>query len=129
MKLYLTSSVLYALLRSSRKTKIQKLLLDSLDAHERFFTSSLSLFLLFQLLDPLDSEKKKQILRYLEDLTDSIFDLDTEAVRTQIFMSETCDMEMAIALKEGMDVLVVDSEKEVTSLPLLLVRNFFWETK
>lgn len=129
MKLYLTSSVLYALLRSSRKTKIQKLLLDSLDAHERFFTSSLSLFLLFQLLDPLDSEKKKQILRYLEDLTDSIFDLNTEAVRTQIFMSETCDMEMAIALKEGMDVLVVDSEKEVTSLPLLLVRNFFWETK
>lgn len=129
MKLYLTSSVLYALLRSSRKTKIQKLLLDSLDAHERFFTSSLSLFLLFQLLDPLDGEKKKQILGYLEDLTDSIFDLDTEAVRTQIFMSETCDMEMAIALKEGMDVLVVDSEKEVTSLPLLLVRNFFWETK
>ncbi|EMY60174.1 hypothetical protein [Leptospira terpstrae] len=129
MKLYLTSSFLYALLRSSRKTKIQKLLLDSLDAHERFFTSSLSLFLLFQLLDPLDGEKKKQILRYLEDLTDSIFDLDTEAVRTQIFMSETCDMEMAIALKEGMDVLVVDSEKEVTSLPLLLVRNFFWETK
>ncbi|XDD53193.1 hypothetical protein AB3N62_11985 [Leptospira sp. WS4.C2] len=129
MKVYLTASLLFALLRSSRKRKIQKLLLESLDDHERFFTSSLSVFLLFQLLDPLDLEKKKQILRYLEDLTDSIFDLDTEGVRTQIFMSETCDIEMAIALKEGMDVVIVDSEREVASLPLLLVRNFFGETK
>lgn len=129
MKVYLTASLLFALLCSSRKRKIQKLLLESLDDHERFFTSSLSVFLLFQLLDPLDLEKKKQILRYLEDLTDSIFDLDTEGVRTQIFMSETCDIEMAIALKEGMDVVIVDSEREVASLPLLLVRNFFGETK
>ncbi|EMY68526.1 hypothetical protein [Leptospira vanthielii] len=53
MKLYLTASVLFALLRSSRKTKIQKRLLEALDKHERFFTSSLSIFLLFQLLDPL----------------------------------------------------------------------------
>lgn len=129
MKLYLTASVLFALLRSSRKTKIQKRLFEALDKHERFFTSSLSIFLLFQLLDPLDVEKKKHILRYLEDLTDSIFDLDTEGLRTQIFMPETCDIEMAIALKEGMDVLLVDTEREVASLPLLLVRNFFGETK
>ncbi|MBM9545982.1 hypothetical protein JWG40_03065 [Leptospira sp. 201903074] len=129
MKLYLTSSLLFALLRSSRKTEIQKRLFEALDKHERFFTSSLSIFLLFQLLDPISVEKKKQILRYLEDLTDSIFDLDTEGVRTQIFMSETCDIEMAIALKEGMDVLIVDSEREVASLPLLLVRNFFGETE
>ncbi|TGL40912.1 hypothetical protein [Leptospira perdikensis] len=129
MKLYLTSSVLFGLVRSSRKNKIQKLLLESLDSHERFFTSSLSIFLLFQLLGELDVEKKKQILRYLEDLTDSIFDLDTEGIRTQLFMSESCDIEMAIALKEGMDVVIVDLEREINSLPLLLVRNFFGETK
>ncbi|MCW7493704.1 hypothetical protein ND861_13725 [Leptospira sp. 2 VSF19] len=129
MKIYLTSSVIFALLSSSRKTIIQKLLLESLDNHDRFYTSSLSVFLLFQLLGDIEVEKKKQILRYLEDLTDSIFDLDTEGLRTQIFMSETCDIEMAIAIKEGMDTVLVDLEREITSLPLLLVRNFFWETK
>lgn len=129
MKLYLTSSVLFALVRSPRKKKIQKLLLEALDAHERFFTSSLSVFILFQLLGELEVEKKKQILRYLEDLTDSIFDLDTEGLRTQLFMAESCDIEMSIALKEGMDVVVLDLEREVASLPLLLVRNFFGETK
>ncbi|MCG6153244.1 hypothetical protein [Leptospira bandrabouensis] len=129
MKLYLSSSVLFALLRSSRKTKIQNLLFESLEKHDRFYTSALSIFLLFQLLGEIGFEKKKQILRYLEDLTDSIFDLDTEAVRTEIFMSETCDIEMAIALKEGMDSVLVDLEREISSLPLLSVRNFFWETK
>ncbi|MCW7501302.1 hypothetical protein [Leptospira soteropolitanensis] len=103
--------------------------MESLDNHDRFYTSSLSVFLLFQLLGDIEVEKKKQILRYLEDLTDSIFDLDTEGLRTQIFMSETCDIEMAIAIKEGMDTVLVDLEREITSLPLLLVRNFFWETK
>ncbi|MCG6145731.1 hypothetical protein ND856_14850 [Leptospira bandrabouensis] len=129
MKQYLTSSVLLALLRSSRKTKIQNLLFELLNNHERFYTSSLSIFLLFQLLGEIGFEKKKQILRFLEDLTDSIFDLDMEALRTEILMSETCDIEMAIALKEGMDILLVDLEREINSLPLLSVRNFFWETK
>ncbi|PJZ45063.1 hypothetical protein [Leptospira brenneri] len=129
MKLYLTSSVLFALVRSSRKSKIQKLLFEALDSHERFFTSSVSVYLLFQLLGDIEVSKKKQILSLIEDLTDSIFDLDTESIRTQLFVSESCDLEMAIALKEGMDMVFVDSEREVTSLPLLKVRNFFGETK
>ncbi|TGK95163.1 hypothetical protein EHQ30_00505 [Leptospira brenneri] len=129
MKLYLTSSVLFALIRSSRKSKIQKLLFEALDSHERFFTSSVSVYLLFQLLGDIEVSKKKQILSLIEDLTDSIFDLDTESIRTQLFVSESYDLEMAIALKEGMDMVFVDSEREVTSLPLLKVRNFFGETK
>ncbi|PJZ84128.1 hypothetical protein [Leptospira harrisiae] len=129
MKVYLTSSVLLTLLRSSRKLEIQKLLSEALDSHKRFFTSSLSIYMLFQQLGDLEVTKKKQILGYLEDLTDAIFDLDTESLRTQILMSETCDLEMAIALKEGMDEVFVDLEREVTSLPLLVVRNFFGETK
>ncbi|MCG6141478.1 hypothetical protein [Leptospira mtsangambouensis] len=129
MKVYLTSSLLLTLLRSSRKLKIQKLLLEALDSHQRFFTSSFSIHLLFQGLGDIDVTKKKQILGFLEDLTDSIFELDTESLRTQILMSETCDLEMAIALKEGMEEVFVDLEREVTSLPLLVVRNFFGETK
>ncbi|MCW7468010.1 hypothetical protein [Leptospira kanakyensis] len=129
MKVYLTSSLLFALVRSTRKIKIQKLLLEVLDSRERFFTSSISVYLLFQQLDDLSVEKKKQILRFLEDLTDSIFDLDTESLRTQMIMAETCDIEMAIALKQGMDSIFVDTEREISSLPLLVVRNFFGETK
>ncbi|TGL87284.1 hypothetical protein EHQ68_12085 [Leptospira congkakensis] len=129
MKVFLTSSLLFALVRSARKPKIQKLLLEVLDSHERFFTSSVSVYLLFQQLEGISVDRKKQILRLIEDLTDSIFDLDTESLRTQLFMSETCDLEMAIALKEGMDVVFVDLEREITSLPLLVVRNFFGETK
>ncbi|TGM74159.1 hypothetical protein EHR01_11670 [Leptospira mtsangambouensis] len=129
MKVYLTSSLLLTLLRSSRKLKIQKLLLEALDSHQRFFTSSFSIHLLFQGLEDIDVTKKKQILGFLEDLTDTIFELDTESLRTQILMSETCDLETAIALKEGMEEVFVDLEREVTSLPLLVVRNFFGETK
>ncbi|TGK87825.1 hypothetical protein EHQ24_01015 [Leptospira noumeaensis] len=129
MKVYLTSSLLFSLVRSDRKSKIQKLLLEALDSHERFFTSSISVYILFQMLENLSVEKKKQILSLLEDLTDSIFDLDTESIRTQILMADTCDIEMAIALKQGMDSMIVDTEREISSLPLLLVRNFFGETK
>ncbi|TGL52122.1 hypothetical protein EHQ55_04010 [Leptospira meyeri] len=129
MKVYLTSSLLLSLLCSSRKQKIQKLLLEALDSHQRFFTSSLSIYILFQQLGDIEVTKKTQILGFLEDLTDTIFELDTESLRTQILMSETCDLEMAIALKEGMEEVFVDLEREINSLPLLVVRNFFGETK
>ncbi|PJZ80876.1 hypothetical protein [Leptospira meyeri] len=129
MKVYLTSSLLLSLLSSSRKQKIQKLLLEVLDSHQRFFTSSLSIYILFQQLGDIEVTKKTQILGFLEDLTDTIFELDTESLRTQILMSETCDLEMAIALKEGMEEVFVDLEREINSLPLLVVRNFFGETK
>ncbi|EKJ88409.1 hypothetical protein [Leptospira meyeri] len=129
MKVYLTSSLLLSLLSSSRKQKIQKLLLEALDSHQRFFTSSLSIYILFQQLGDIEVTKKTQILGFLEDLTDTIFELDTESLRTQILMSETCDLEMAIALKEGMEEVFVDLEREINSLPLLVVRNFFGETK
>ncbi|TGL11450.1 hypothetical protein [Leptospira meyeri] len=129
MKVYLTSSLLLSLLSSSRKQKIQKLLLEALDSRQRFFTSSLSIYILFQQLGDIEVTKKTQILGFLEDLTDTIFELDTESLRTQILMSETCDLEMAIALKEGMEEVFVDLEREINSLPLLVVRNFFGETK
>ena len=129
MKVYLSSNFLYSLIHSEGKENIKNLLLDSIDSNTRFYTSTYTIHLLFSKLGTIDSEKKSMILRNVEDLVDSIFDLSMEEIRSELLLGEGLGLEQVIALNQGMDLFYQNSKEDMVTHHLLKVRNFFGETK
>ncbi|TGM57597.1 hypothetical protein EHQ91_01710 [Leptospira biflexa] len=129
MKVYLSSNFLYSLIHSEGKENIKNLLLDSIDSNTRFYTSTYTIHLLFSKLDTIDTEKKTMILRNVEDLVDSIFDLSMEVIRSDLLLGEGLGLEQVIALNQGMDLFYQNSKEGMVMHHLLKVRNFFGETK
>jgi hypothetical protein len=85
--------------------------------------------LLFSKLATIDTEKKTMILRNVEDLVDSIFDLSMEEIRSDLLLGEGLGLEQVIALNQGMDLFYQNSKEDMVMHHLLKVRNFFGETK
>ncbi|TGM44039.1 hypothetical protein EHQ92_13870 [Leptospira biflexa] len=129
MKVYLSSNFLYSLIHSEGKENIKNLLLDSIDSNTRFYTSTYTIHLLFSKLGTIDTEKKTMILRNVEDLVDSIFDLSMEEIRSDLLLGEGLGLEQVIALNQGMDLFYQNSIEDMVMHHLLKVRNFFGETK
>lgn len=129
MKLYLDASFLEALIRSETKENIQQILLGEMDSHTRFFTSAYSIHLLFASLGSTTVEQKRMILRNIEDLTDGIFSISMDEIRSELLLEQGLGLEQVIALSQGMDVFYEYSNQKKTTHPLLKVRNFFGETK
>lgn len=129
MKVFLCSSFLLHLIQSDQREKLKHLLLDSIDSNTRFFTSAYSIHVLFQELGEVNIEKKSLILRNLEDLTDTIFSLGLEEIRSELLLEQNLGLEQTIALSQGIDVFYCLHEEGNPTHPLLKVRNFFGETK
>ncbi|GBF41645.1 hypothetical protein LPTSP2_09250 [Leptospira ellinghausenii] len=128
MKVYLSASFLVPLLQSDKKETIKNLLLTSIDSNTRFFTSVYSIHLVFTILGVVSAEKKKMILRNLEDLTDQIFPISMNEIRSELLLSEGLGLEQVSALNEGMDVFYHYGKDEFLNHPLLKIRNFLRET-
>ncbi|TGL75556.1 hypothetical protein [Leptospira jelokensis] len=129
MKLFLDASFLEALIRSERKNHLMQILLGEMDSFSRFFTSAHSIHLLLLSLGNITLEQKRMILRNIEDLTDGIFSVSMDEIRSELLLAEGLGLEQVIALSQGMDVFYECSKKEKPSHPLLQVRNFFGETE
>ncbi|PJZ90340.1 hypothetical protein [Leptospira levettii] len=128
MKVYLSASFLVPLIQSDKKETLKNLLLTSIDSNTRFFTSAYSIHLVFTTLGVVSPEKKKMILRNLEDLTDQIFPISLDEIRSELLLSEGLGLEQVSALNEGMDVFYHYGKDEMITHPLLKVRNFLRET-
>ncbi|MCW7463295.1 hypothetical protein [Leptospira limi] len=128
MKVYLSASFLVPLIQSDKKETLKNLLLASIDSNTRFFTSTYSIHLVFTTLGVVSPEKKKMILRNLEDLTDQIFPISMDEIRSELLLSEGLGLEQVSALNEGMDVFYHYGKDEMITHPLLKIRNFLRET-
>ncbi|MBL0953275.1 MAG: hypothetical protein IBJ01_00730 [Leptospira sp.] len=128
MKVYLSASFLVPLIHSDKKETLKNLLLTSIDSNTRFFTSAYSIHLVFTTLGIVSAEKKKMILRNLEDLTDQIFPISMDEIRSELLLSEGLGLEQVSALNEGMDVFYHYGKDEMITHPLLKIRNFLRET-
>ncbi|MCW7503404.1 hypothetical protein [Leptospira paudalimensis] len=128
MKVYLSASFLVPLIHSDKKEALKNLLLTSIDSNTRFFTSAYSIHLVFTTLGIVSAEKKKMILRNLEDLTDQIFPISMNEIRSELLLSEGLGLEQVSALNEGMDVFYHYGKDETITHPLLKIRNFLRET-
>ncbi|XDD45436.1 hypothetical protein AB3N60_12045 [Leptospira sp. WS39.C2] len=129
MKVYLSSTFLLSLIQSEKKEIIGNLLLSSIESNTRFYTSTYSIHLLFLSLGSIELEQKKMILRNLEDLTDLVFSLSMDEIRSELLLAEGLGLERIIALNQGLDLFYEFTKENLKNHPLLKVRNFFRETE
>ncbi|MCW7475343.1 hypothetical protein EHR04_05710 [Leptospira levettii] len=128
MKVYLSASFLVPLIQSDKKETLKNLLLTSIDSNTRFFTSTHSIHIVFSNLGVMNVEKKKMILRNLEDLCDQIFPISMDEIRSELLLTDGLGLEQVSALNEGMDEFYHYGKDELVVHPLLKIRNFFRET-
>lgn len=129
MKVFLSTSFLEALIHSDKKEILKENLFTGITSHIRYFSSAYSLHMLFLSLGTLGLEQKRMVLRNIEDLTDSIFSVSMDEIRSELLLVEGLGLEQVIALNQGMDEFYEFSQLEKPTHPLLKMRNFFGETK
>lgn len=129
MKVFLSTSFLEALIQSDKKEILKENLFTGITSHIRYFSSAYSLHMLFLSLGSLSLEQKRMVLRNIEDLTDSIFSVSMDEIRSELLLVEGLGLEQVVALNQGMDEFYEFSKLEKPTHPLLKMRNFFGETK